>query len=181
MRLPWRTKPSLGSDTSVTSAWTSGLLFFYVALIHPLPTWCLQWRNTVMLHLSVATARKTVFRCVHLNSIWNAYFSLSLSHVWIRKGLIFLCVSAMTGMVQLQPHGRLWWNSHLSEIKPKVSVLPFTWTDLLGNLLPRWAKQSSGLPKHHPVVQGFTPFYELFRLIEWHNTKPVTSNHKDFG
>lgn len=127
------------------------------------------------------STKDSVFRVVHLNNIWNAYFSLSLSCVWTRKSLIFLCGPAMTGMVQLQPHGRFWWNSHLSEAKAKVSVVPFMWTDLLGNLLPRWAKPSSGLPKHHPVLQGFTPFYEVFKLIEWHNTKPIMSSHQDFG
>lgn len=39
----------------------------------------------------------------------------------------------------------------------------------------------SGLLKHHADLQGFTPFYEVLRLIEWHSTKPVMFNHQDIG
>lgn len=93
------------------------------------------------------------------------------------EGLTLPCGSAMAGAVLLWLHGRPSWSSHLSEVRAKILFKPFKCTSL-------WklqSKLSSRLLKHHPDLQGFTALYEVFRQIEWHNRKPIMSNHQDFG
>lgn len=121
----------------------------------------------------------SVFRCVYLHMIKKCLFQPITQPCLEGEGFnlpLWLCHGWNDEIVAVW---RQWWNSHLPEVKAKVHFVPFKWAVFFGNFSPGWAKPS-GLQEHHPDLQGFTPFYKVFRLIEWHNTKPIMFKHQDF-